>query len=584
MERPRLSSAPLLAAATVVVVVIGVMVAAATGRGEPVIQPSVAPSASPTSAPATPVAGARFGPGANLRVTSSIELTSDWSALPGQTLSIVELRPSVAGRQAYVVQHWGDLVTGLQPETVTATLDTLVVDAATEPVDRGCPSEVSSVEDVAKLEPWNRLACFRDQRVVLPQVRRETYAVMDGNPPWLAGSAGVDFPIALPFAEADGVSVPKGRWLDVTGHFDDARCDDGDLRCRQRMVVTGFADAAPPASEWAGSWRALPDAPIPVRSDAVATWTGQEVVIWGGYGPSAANEGDPSIDPRVGAAYDSAADRWRLLPPSPIEATTFATAVWTGREVIVWGGTTDVTTWSPAGAAYDPAADRWRRLPDAPFGSSSAAWTGSRFVIVGPDGRTASYDPGSDGWSAPSTPLATSPGSWSVVALDDTALTFHAVDGLDAAVEGWRSDDNGSTWRPLAPTAWRAVEAAEPVVGDDRMYALGQYASEPEDGLFGSVAYEPETDTWLPLGPCGLGLAPVWTGGHLLGTRAAYDPIGDTCLTLPTPPDRPGMTHPDREAPVAVWTGSDYVLWGGGTIIDGPATLGDGVAFRPDRP
>ena len=76
-------------------------------------------------------------------------------------------------------------------------------------------------------------------------------------------------------------------------------------------------------------------APEPARppSDAVATWTGKEVIIVGGH------PGDGRADPG-GAAYDPATDRWRLLPPlyprRPRCLVPFT--VWTGSRVMVWWG------------------------------------------------------------------------------------------------------------------------------------------------------------------------------------------------------------------------------------------------------
>jgi N-acetylneuraminic acid mutarotase len=43
---------------------------------------------------------------------------------------------------------------------------------------------------------------------------------------------------------------------------------------------------------------------------------------------------------RQGFAYDPKADRWTSLPRSPLSARAAATAVWTGREVLLWGGVT----------------------------------------------------------------------------------------------------------------------------------------------------------------------------------------------------------------------------------------------------
>src|SRR6266496_3718463 len=78
------------------------------------------------------------------------------------------------------------------------------------------------------------------------------------------------------------------------------------------------------------------------------------------------------------------------LRPGPPRLAGAATAVWTGREVLVVGGIPAVRTDQDRrftdGAAYDPARDTWRRLAPSPQprGSLMAqhlAWTGARLLV-----------------------------------------------------------------------------------------------------------------------------------------------------------------------------------------------------------
>lgn len=127
-------------------------------------------------------------------------------------------------------------------------------------------------------------------------------------------------------------------------------------------------DAIPPG--W--TWR--PVGPLPGRQGHVAIWTGAEVVLWGGERPGRSPEG---------AAYDPKADRWRPLPPMPVRINE-GTGVWTGRELVVYGAFLDRgrRPLSPddraVGAALDPFAGRWRALPLT--GESLVVW-------LGPSGR-----------------------------------------------------------------------------------------------------------------------------------------------------------------------------------------------------
>jgi hypothetical protein len=103
------------------------------------------------------------------------------------------------------------------------------------------------------------------------------------------------------------------------------------------------------------------------------------------------------------------AGTWHAIPPAPIAGRDGPAAVWTGHQLLVWGGHSRIPNQGLRplrdGAAYDPASDRWQPIPSAPAGvqgtSIAAVWTGSRMLVwVGnaPDGR-------------PSAPAMTRPGA-----------------------------------------------------------------------------------------------------------------------------------------------------------------------------
>lgn len=130
-------------------------------------------------------------------------------------------------------------------------------------------------------------------------------------------------------------------------------------------------------AEAAPSWQPLPQAPIPGRL-ASAVWTGREMIVWGGAVPG---KGEPASD---GAAYVPATRTWRLLAPAPAGVVGGAALAWTGRELVVWASSSPD---GPVGAAaYDPEADSWRSLPDGPLGwreGYASAWTGKELLVVG---------------------------------------------------------------------------------------------------------------------------------------------------------------------------------------------------------
>jgi hypothetical protein len=140
------------------------------------------------------------------------------------------------------------------------------------------------------------------------------------------------------------------------------------------------------------TWRAIPQAPVPARNLSVAVWTGHDMIVWGGTGPNG--------DVGRGAAYTPSTNAWRALPLSPLKARVSHQMVWTGREVLVWGGQVKPTSSDPLssyphdGAAYNPATNAWRWLASAPpsppamLSAASAVWTGTTALFIGGAAQT----------------------------------------------------------------------------------------------------------------------------------------------------------------------------------------------------
>lgn len=170
------------------------------------------------------------------------------------------------------------------------------------------------------------------------------------------------------------------------------------------------------------AWRRLTAAfPLPTadRSQPAVAWTGREVIIWGGCDNRVpqCDDGSQSDELRDGAAYDPATDRWRRIATSPLAARDRPQAVWTGQELLFWGGATPAGAVGAYAAAYDPVRDRWRTIPDGPLAPRSnhvMVWTGRELLVWGgvangtgdrflADG--AAYDPATGAW----TPLPGAP-------------------------------------------------------------------------------------------------------------------------------------------------------------------------------
>jgi hypothetical protein len=99
--------------------------------------------------------------------------------------------------------------------------------------------------------------------------------------------------------------------------------------------------------------------PIAGRDGAAAVWTGRQLLVWGGHGRIPGVGLRPLRD---GATDDPAGDRWQPIPTPPggVQGTS-ATAAWPGTRILVWdapsaGGRT-------SGALYDPVRAGGRRSP-----------------------------------------------------------------------------------------------------------------------------------------------------------------------------------------------------------------------------
>jgi hypothetical protein len=129
----------------------------------------------------------------------------------------------------------------------------------------------------------------------------------------------------------------------------------------------------------AGSWTAVPDV-LGGRSDYTAVWTGSEMIIWGGANNSGAlNDG---------GRYNPSGNIWTAMATNGAPAARSRhTAVWTGSEMIVWGGTHNATPLGDGGS-YNPTLSGWTAVPASfptPRTGHTAVWTGSEMIVWGGD-------------------------------------------------------------------------------------------------------------------------------------------------------------------------------------------------------
>jgi len=353
-----------------------------------------------------------------------------------------------------------------------------------------------------------------------------------------------------------------------------------------------------------GAWRRIAEAPIPPAGGMATAWTGRQLVVWGG-GSGGGGNWQPSA---AGAAYDPAADRWEVLPAAPVPGRIGASAVWTGREVLFWGGQAGPDTIFADGAAYDPATKLWRTLPAAPIGGRTqyeAVWTGREMIVWGGFGRccpidsvihdpaAAAFDPATNRWRR----VADVPSPWS----GDDGYAATVVDegrpliwrrghlGADDPASNTWSEVSGVRPPPAAPAPGPGPSGAPPPSGSTTdpvaLAAVGGGGGNGSAGGGGAggapevftwigntgqrlegLAYRPSTSTWRRTAPLDAqtGSAIVAAGADRLFVAAGQSArvleyrIGeDRWEELPLPP------IPTRSAAALVWTGTELLVWGG---------------------
>src|SRR5262249_26086804 len=104
--------------------------------------------------------------------------------------------------------------------------------------------------------------------------------------------------------------------------------------------------ASAPAACTDDTWQPTVPPYVSARAFHTAVWTGSEMIVWGGSNAPFLN---------TGGRYNPATDTWTATTtanaPSPRQ---FHTAVWTGSEMIVWGGGVVFGPSFNTGGRYDP--------------------------------------------------------------------------------------------------------------------------------------------------------------------------------------------------------------------------------------
>jgi hypothetical protein len=142
-----------------------------------------------------------------------------------------------------------------------------------------------------------------------------------------------------------------------------------------------------------------------------AVWTGSEMIVWGGD-----NTGGDGRN--TGGRYNPSTDSWTATSTTNAPSARFQhTAVWTGSEMIVWGGFGSNSFFN-TGGRYNPSTDSWTatsttNAPDPRYGHT-AVWTDSQMIVWGGwngsySNTGARYNPSTNSWTMTSMTNAPDP-------------------------------------------------------------------------------------------------------------------------------------------------------------------------------
>jgi hypothetical protein len=270
-------------------------------------------------------------------------------------------------------------------------------------------------------------------------------------------------------------------------------------------VASVSPTVADPLSSISKGWTELPPPPQ-AAGGATSVWTGTQLISWGGYVSDSATEKYTYL--ATGSAFDPSSDTWTPIPVAP-EARSDATAIWTGSEALFLFGQNGTKTY-PDGVAFDPATEAWRAVAPTPIDPyfATAVWTGTELIAWGSRSRDsnngvegAAYDPATDTWHRISdAPISMN--SASGVWTGSQMLVVGSL--LDNGNHAATDTAVGESYDPqtdkwmVLPASDLSPQATSAVWASDRMLAW--------DYLTQSQTLNPETKIWshsvkMPLDP-----------------------------------------------------------------------------------
>ncbi len=189
-----------------------------------------------------------------------------------------------------------------------------------------------------------------------------------------------------------------------------------------------------------------------------AVWTGTELLIWGGSSSDGLGTNFPVA---TGIRFNPVTNTWKLLadPPAAFAAREQHSAVWADGVMVIWGGKGSAGMLDD-GAAYDPVKDTWALLPASPLAKRAR--------------HMATYSPASE----------------LMIVWGGRGATTDYADGASYSVKH-------SEWKPIpaSPLAARSASVSA-IVGTKIMYWGGVTGDNIDSPLSDACLFDPVGKSW----------------------------------------------------------------------------------------
>jgi N-acetylneuraminic acid mutarotase len=287
------------------------------------------------------------------------------------------------------------------------------------------------------------------------------------------------------------------------------------------------------------------------RFGHTAVWTGTEMIVWGG------NDGT-NKDLKTGGRYNPSLDSWTATSMTNAPTARAAhTAVWTGSEMIVWGGYSEEFGVLNTGGRYNPDTDSWMATSTTNTPSArvdhTVVWARSEMIVWGGVGSDfygvntgGRYNPSSDTWTATTTTNAPDARSLHTAVWTGSEMIVWGGAGFGIFNTGGRYNPRTDTWTATSTTNAPEQRAQHTAVWtDSQMIVWGGTPDLFDEALHNGGIYNPSSDSW-------------------------------TATNTHHAPD-------SRELHTAVWTGSEMIVWGGvsGVYPHGSHLFNTGGRYNP---